>query len=93
LDTTDVTPVIRVERNNAGEANPSPVAGPRLPSVADDGDRETILGKAIDRLTRALLTAPDDVLPEIIGERKALRLELEELRRGRNVLPFRRPGD
>ncbi len=72
---------------------PSSVNGPRLPSVADAGDRETLLAKAIDRLTAALLTAADDVLPEIIGERKALRSELEELRRGRNVLPFRRPGD
>jgi hypothetical protein len=42
-------------------------------------DEATLQG-AIDRLTRALLTAADDVIPGLVSERAALRAELRELR-------------
>jgi hypothetical protein len=42
-------------------------------------DEATLRG-AIDRLTRALLTVSDDVIPELVSERAALRAELRELR-------------
>lgn len=42
-------------------------------------DEATLRG-AIDRLTRALLTAADDVIAELVSERAALRAELRELR-------------
>jgi hypothetical protein len=42
-------------------------------------DEATLRG-AIDRLTRALLTVADHVIPELVSERAALRAELRELR-------------
>ena len=46
---------------------------------------------AIERVTRALATAADDLIPELVAERRAMREELEGLRRGENVAPFRSP--
>ncbi len=41
-----------------------------------------VVRAAIDRLTHALSTAADDVIPELVAERAALRAELEALRVG-----------
>jgi hypothetical protein len=41
---------------------------------------ETELQAAIDRLTRALATADDEAIPELVAERRALREELHGLR-------------
>jgi hypothetical protein len=38
------------------------------------------LQAAIDRLTRALTTASDDIIPDLVTERRALREELRALR-------------
>ena len=38
------------------------------------------LQAAIDRLTRALATADDEAIPELVAERRALREELHVLR-------------
>jgi hypothetical protein len=38
------------------------------------------LGGAIDRLTRAIVTAADEAIPELVAERRAMREELAELR-------------
>jgi hypothetical protein len=51
----------------------------------------TVSPQAIDRVTRALGSAADEVLPELVAEPRAMREELEGLRRGENVLPFRAP--
>jgi hypothetical protein len=40
-----------------------------------------VLEAAIERVTRALLSAPDEVIPELVAERRAMREELEGLRR------------
>jgi hypothetical protein len=48
-----------------------------------------MLEAAIERVTRALGTAADEVLPELVAERRAMREELEGLRRGENVVPLR----
>jgi len=40
----------------------------------------TILQAAIDRLTLALTTASDEVIGELVAERRALREELRALR-------------
>jgi hypothetical protein len=53
-------------------------------------ERAAVLEAAIERVTRALGSAADGVIPELVAERRAMREELEELRRGRHVLPFRR---
>jgi hypothetical protein len=60
-------------------------------------ERAAVLEAAIERVTRALLTAADEVIPELVSERRAMREELEELRRSENVVPLRptnakRPG-
>jgi hypothetical protein len=39
-----------------------------------------VLEGAIDRMTRALGSAADDVIPDLVAERRAMRVELEELR-------------
>jgi hypothetical protein len=52
---------------------------------------QAALEAAIDRLTRALVTAADEVIPELVEERRAMPEELEGLRRGENVVPFRAP--
>jgi hypothetical protein len=52
--------------------------------------RAAVLEAAIERVTRALANATDEVIPELVAERRAMREELEELRRNRHVLPFRR---
>jgi hypothetical protein len=63
-----------------------------VPERAKEGERNAvctssdpvILEAAIARLTRALTTADDDALPELVAERRALREELEERRCGAN---------
>jgi hypothetical protein len=47
-----------------------------------------VLEAAIQRVTRALVTAADEMLPELIAERRVMREELEGLRREENVVPF-----
>jgi hypothetical protein len=42
-------------------------------------DPELILREAIARLTRTLLTAPDDAIPGLVAERAVLRAELQQL--------------
>ena len=42
-------------------------------------DPEVILKEAIARLTRTLLTVPDDAIPGLVAERAALRAELRQL--------------
>ena len=42
-------------------------------------DPELILKEAIARLTRTLLTAPEDAIPGLVAERAALRAELRQL--------------
>jgi hypothetical protein len=41
-----------------------------------------VLEAAIQRVTRAVVSADDEVLVELVAERRAMREELEELRRG-----------
>jgi hypothetical protein len=43
---------------------------------------EAVLQAAIDRLTRALATADDDVIAELVAERAALREERRAMREG-----------
>ena len=43
---------------------------------------------AIARVTRALGTADDETIGELVAERKAMRAELEALRRPANVVPI-----
>lgn len=61
---------------------------PREPSTDLARDGGALLEQAIERLTRALLVAPDDVVVDLVAERRAMRRELEALRRDRagNVL-------
>jgi hypothetical protein len=49
-----------------------------------------VLEAAIERVTRVLVSAADESIPELVGERRAMRKELEALRRGQNVVPFPR---
>jgi len=42
-------------------------------------DPEAVLKGAIARLTRTLLTAPDEAIPGLVAERAALRIELRQL--------------
>jgi hypothetical protein len=42
--------------------------------------RQADLEAAITRLTRALATADDESIPELVAERASLRRELEQLR-------------
>jgi hypothetical protein len=52
-------------------------------SVCTPPPDEAVLQAAIDRLTRALLTADDATIAELVTERRALREELAELRANR----------
>jgi hypothetical protein len=54
-------------------------------------DRAAVLEAAIDRVTRALVTAADDVIPELVAERRAMREGLEQLQRDEKVIPLRPP--
>lgn len=49
---------------------------------------------AIERLTAILLTAGDDEIPQLVAERRALRAEIEALRRALagNVVDLRPRG-
>ncbi len=42
-------------------------------------DRAELLEAAIARLTRALVTASDDTIADLVAERRAMRAELEQL--------------
>jgi hypothetical protein len=42
----------------------------------------------IARVTRALVTTADDVIPELVAERRAMREELQSLRRARTSCHF-----
>jgi hypothetical protein len=57
--------------------------------VGNREGRAAALEAAIERVTRALVTATDEVIPELVAERRAMREELEGLRRGENVVPLR----
>jgi len=68
------------------EADPSPSAtetvgevGPVCTSVCTPPDAAT-LEAAIARLTRALATADDDTIADLVSERRAMREELRGLR-------------
>jgi hypothetical protein len=54
-----------------------------------------ILEAAITRITRAMLSAPDEAILELVAERRAMRSELESLQRAEagNVVSFRRNRD
>jgi hypothetical protein len=56
--------------------------------VGNQKARAAVLRAAIERVTRALITASDEVVPELAAERRAMREEIEELRRGANVVPL-----
>jgi hypothetical protein len=53
-------------------------------------DRAAVLEAAIDRVTRALASAADEVIAELVAERRAMREELEALGSGQNVVPLHR---
>jgi hypothetical protein len=57
--------------------------------VGNREERAGVLEAAIDRVTRALVTAADEVIPDLVAERRAMRQELQGLRLGENVVPFR----
>ncbi len=54
--------------------------------------RAAVLETAIDRVTRALVTAADEVIPGLVAERRAMRNELDALQRCLSVVPFRWAG-
>jgi hypothetical protein len=60
-------------------------------SVGNREGRAAALEAAIERVTRGLMTADDEVIPELVAERRAMRGELDGLRRGENVVPFPAP--
>lgn len=70
-------PSPRIPENS--EAGPN--AGPNRTAL----DEEAALVAAIDRLTRAMGVAADDAVAEIVAERRAMREELEALRRARSA--------
>jgi integrase len=87
-------PIAADDRVSAPEIVSSPVAPIRGGSTPVDGPSVTSdadIGSAIDRLTKALATADDEKIGDLVGERKALRAELEERRRARspNVISLR----
>jgi hypothetical protein len=51
-----------------------------------------VLEAAIERVTRALGSAADEAILELRAELRAMRAELEGLRRRQYVVPFRSPG-
>jgi hypothetical protein len=53
-------------------------------------DRVAVLQAAIDGITRALATAPDEAIPELVGERAQLRGEIQALSLRSNVIALRR---
>jgi len=54
-----------------------------LPNGPDEvPERAAVLEAAIGRLTRALATASDDVIPDLVSERAAMRAELRALNEG-----------
>ena len=55
-------------------------------SVRTPLDEADVLQAAIARLTRALATADDDTIGDLVTERAALRRELAELREGGDVV-------
>jgi hypothetical protein len=56
---------------------------------------DAVLTAAIDRVTRALATADDGTIRELVAERRELRAERDALRAGANVVSLdahRKPG-
>lgn len=51
-------------------------------SVCTPPSQEAVLQAAIDRLTAALGTGSDNVIPDLVAERRALRDELRLLHEG-----------
>lgn len=56
-------------------------SSPTLTAVSGTELAATDLERAIERLTRAIRTAGDDSIAELVAERRAMRLDLEERRR------------
>jgi hypothetical protein len=50
-----------------------------------------VLEAAIERVTRTLVSAPDEAIRELVAERRAMREELDGLRWGENVVSFPAP--
>jgi hypothetical protein len=66
--------------HNARESTSGPTAAATLPlRRALD---EATLEAALARLTRALATADDEAIPELVAERRAMREELAAMREG-----------
>ena len=63
----------------AHAGGPSGGLPPRT-AAASLPDAAAVLEAAIDRLTRALATASDDVIGDLVAERREMRRELAELR-------------
>jgi hypothetical protein len=74
-------------RPNASKQAVSPPEDVASAETIPDGSRRTILEleAAIERVTRAMLTASDDVVGELVAERRAMRAELDALRCPTNV--------
>ena len=53
--------------------------------------RAAVLEAAIERVTRTLVSAPDEAIRELVAERRAMREELDGLRWGENVVSFPAP--
>ncbi len=68
-----VTREARRADEGGGDLRLQPVCTPAPDHVA-------VLEAAIDRLTRMLGTAPDDVIPELVAERKVMREEMLAIR-------------
>jgi hypothetical protein len=52
-------------------------------------DAETLLERAIERLTRAMGSVDDGDVADLVRERARMRAELEGLTRGQNVVSIR----
>ena len=51
--------------------------------------RAAVLEAAIERVTRSLVGALDEVIPELVAERRAMREELDAMRRQEAVVSLR----
>ena len=60
-----------------------------LPSLTVEMDAETLLERAIERLTRAMGSVDDGDVADLVRERARMRAELEGLTRGQNVVSIR----
>ena len=74
-------PILTSEENQAVARQATTVAHASFAvSFAVGAPDTAAVQAAIDRLTRALATAADDVIPALVAERAALRAELRALR-------------